>query len=126
MGGFGMGPGMGMMGGGFERPVEETVINNYYDQPGGGQEHFEHGGAEHSGIDQNVSAPFNEDGGQSDGGGAHFSDANYETSGDDQGGFDQGGDDGSGFDNGGSDDGGSGFDDGGGGGFDNGGGGDFS
>ncbi len=34
MGGFGMGGGMGM-GGGFERPVEETVINNnYYDQPG--------------------------------------------------------------------------------------------
>ena len=31
MGGFGMGPGMGMgmMGGGFKRPVEETVINNY-------------------------------------------------------------------------------------------------
>jgi hypothetical protein len=126
MGGFGMGPGMGMMGGGFERPVEETVINNnYYDQPGGGQEHFEHGG-ERGGIDQNVSAPFNEGGGQSDQGGAQFSDANYETSGDDQGGFDNGG---SGFDNSGTDDGGSGFDDGGGGdsggGFD-GGGGDFS
>ena len=120
MGGFGMGPGMGMMGGGFERPVEETVINNnYYDQPGGGQEHFEHGGGEHGGIDQNVSAPFSEGGGQSDQGGAQFSDANYETSGDDQGGFD----------NAGTDDGGSGFDDGGGGdsggGFD-GGGGDFS
>jgi hypothetical protein len=106
--------------------VEETVINNnYYDQPGGGQEHFEHGG-ERRGIDQNVSAPFNEGGGQSDQGGAQFSDANYETSGDDQGGFDNGG---SGFDNSGTDDGGSGFDDGGGGdsggGFD-GGGGDFS
>lgn len=74
MGGFGMGSGMGMMGGGFERPVEETVINNYYDQPSGGQEHFEHGGAEHSGFDQ---------------GGTHMSDANYETSGDDQGNFDQ-------------------------------------
>jgi hypothetical protein len=127
MGGFGMGPGMGMMGSGFERPMEETVINNYYDQPGGGQDHFEHGGGEHGGIEQNVSAPFNEGGGQSDQGGAQFSDANYETSGDDQGGFDNGGgDDGSGFDNGGSDDGGSGFDDGGGGGFDGGGGGDFS
>lgn len=32
MSGFGMGPGMGMMGG-FDRPVEETVVNNYYDQP---------------------------------------------------------------------------------------------
>ncbi|MGA2653780.1 MAG: DUF2076 domain-containing protein [Terracidiphilus sp.] len=120
MGGFGMGPGMGMMGGGLERPVEETVINNYYDQPGGGQEHFEHGGVEHSSVDQNVSAPFNETGGQS---GAQFSDANYETSGDDQGGFDNGsGDDSSGFDNFAANDGGSGFDDGGG----DGGGGDFS
>ena len=33
MTGMGMGPGMGL-GGGFERPVEETVINNYYDGPG--------------------------------------------------------------------------------------------
>ncbi len=33
--GFGMGPGMG-----YERPVEETVVNNYYDSPGG--EHSEH------------------------------------------------------------------------------------
>jgi hypothetical protein len=32
MGGFGMGPGMGTMGGGgFQRPAEETVVNNYYD-----------------------------------------------------------------------------------------------
>ena len=120
MGGFGMGPGMGMMGGGFERPVEETVINNnYYDQPGGGQEHFEHGG-ERGGVEQNVSAPFDQGGGQ-------FSDANYETSGDGQSPFADGGtDNGSGFDNAASDDGGSEFDDGGGGGFDNGGGGDFS
>jgi hypothetical protein len=34
--GMGMG-GYGMGGGGFERPVEETVVNNYYDQPGGGE-----------------------------------------------------------------------------------------
>jgi len=34
VGGFGMGPGFG---GGYERPVEETV-NNYYDQPAGGHE----------------------------------------------------------------------------------------
>ena len=49
--GFG-GPGIGMgemgmganrMGAGFERPVEETVINNYYDEPG----RAEHGSAEH-------------------------------------------------------------------------------
>jgi hypothetical protein len=34
-GGMGWGsPGIGGFGGGFERPVEETVINNYYDQPG--------------------------------------------------------------------------------------------
>ncbi|HTJ28932.1 MAG TPA: DUF2076 family protein [Acidobacteriaceae bacterium] len=38
--GFGMGPGMGMGGFGYERPVEETVINNnYYDSQGGGYEH---------------------------------------------------------------------------------------
>ena len=127
MGGFGMGPGMGMMGGGgFERPMEETVVNNYYDQPGGGQEHFEHGGAEHGGfdrggIDQGVS-PFHE---SADQGGAQFSDANYETSSDGQSPFDAGNDS-SGFDNSASNDGGSGFDDGGGGGFDSGGGGDFS
>jgi hypothetical protein len=130
MGGFGMGPGMGMgmMGGGFERPVEETVINNYYDQPGGGQEHFEHGGAEHGGFDQgNGGSPFHESAGQSDQGGARLSDASYDTSGNDQGSFDQGGmDDSSGFDNSGMDDGG-GFDDGGGGfGGDGGGGGDLS
>ena len=106
MGGFGMGPGMGMgmMGGGFERPVEETVINNYYDQPSGGQEHFEHGGAEHAGFDQGGDDhPYHESLSQSDQG-AQFSDASYDTSGDDQGSFD----------NSGGDDGGSGFDDGGG------------
>jgi hypothetical protein len=115
MGGFGMGPGMGMgmMGGGFERPVEETVINNYYDQPGGGQEHFEHSGAEHGGFDQNNGGnPFHE---SADQGGAHLSDASYDTSGDDQGNFDQGATDdgGSGFDDSSMDNGG-GFDDGGG------------
>lgn len=35
MAGFGMGPGMGM-GGAFNRPVDETVVNNYYDAPGVG------------------------------------------------------------------------------------------
>ena len=38
MAGYGMGG--GGFGGGFERPVEETVVNNYYDQQGpGGAEH---------------------------------------------------------------------------------------
>jgi len=121
MGGIGMGPGMGMMGGGgFERPVEETVVNNYYDQPGGQEHRFEQGG-------------FNQGGGQeqhfhetADQGSGQLSDANYVQSGDDQGGFDNGSyDDNSGGDNLTQDDG-SGFDDGGGtGGFD-GGGGDFS
>ena len=48
-GGYGFGgPGIGM-GGGFGRPVEETVINNYYDEPGRGAEHggYEHGGEHH-------------------------------------------------------------------------------
>jgi hypothetical protein len=110
MGGFGhpgfgwggMGSGIGMMGGGFERPVEETVVNNYYDQPGG-QDHggFEQGGERH----------FHE---SADPGGAQLSVANYETSGDDQGNFDNSGfDTGSQDDNVGFDDGGS-FDSGGG------------
>ncbi len=93
MGGFGMGPGMGMMGGGFERPVEETVVNNYYDQPGGQEQRL------HESADQ---------------GGAQLSDANYVQSGDDRGSFDNAGfDDNSGGDNLAQDDG-SGFDDGGG------------
>ena len=45
-GGVGSGLGGGMMGSGFERPAEETVINNYYDQPG------EHGSVEHGGVEQ--------------------------------------------------------------------------
>ena len=112
MGGMGMGSGMGM-GGGFERPVEETVVNNYYDEPGrGGERQFEPGGGERR---------FHETGDQ---GGAQFSDASYNTSGessrDDQMAYDNsdsinsGSDDGSGFDGGTMDDGGSGFDDGGG------------
>jgi hypothetical protein len=43
MAGMGMSPGFGM-GGAIERPVEETVINNYYDQPGtqgGGERRFD-------------------------------------------------------------------------------------
>ena len=122
-GGFGMGPGMGgmgMMGAGFERPVEETVVNNYYDQPGGGHEAAQHD-AFASGSDEH---PFHESAGQFDQGSAHLSDTSYDP-GANQDGFDNSssGDQGQ-FDNrGGSDDGGSGFD--GGGGFDSGGGGDL-
>lgn len=91
--GFGMGPGAG-----FERPVEETVVNNYYDSPGGehhteqgnyGQD-FDRGGEEHvqnagwddsgSGFDDNSgsSSDFNEnsdfDSGGDSGGGDFGSD----------------------------------------------------
>ena len=114
MGGFGMGP--GMMGGGFERPVEETVINNnYYDQPGGGEHHFEPGGQGFQGEEHH----FHE---SADQGGAQFSDASYDAAAnDDQGSYDDGSQDDSVAqdDGGGFDDGGGGLDDGGG--FDGGG-----
>jgi hypothetical protein len=137
---MGMGPGMGF-GGGFERPVEETVVNNYYDQPGqmgGGEHHVEHdfgaGGGQNLGSQQ----PY--DGGErhfenTDGSGAVYSDADYTTTGTDAsgadqnaGGFDQGTIDNgmaadSSLDNAQIDDSGSGFDDSSGGGFDDGGGG---
>jgi hypothetical protein len=84
--GFGMGPGMG-----FERPVEETVVNNYYDSPG--QERSEHG-------------DYGRDFERGGGGDTQFQDASWnDNSGS---GFDGGGDSGSGFDDSGSfDDGGS-------------------
>ncbi len=114
-GGVGGGFGGGMMGSGFERPVEETVINNYYDQPG------EHGALEHTSV-ENASGdhPWHDGGTQVVGqdsefterGGAQFENASYNTSADDEGSYDSGNvDDGSGFDDGG----GSGFDDSGGG-----------
>jgi uncharacterized protein len=83
--GYGMGPGMG-----FERPVEENVVNNYYDSPGG--ERSEHGQGDFG-----------------RGGDAQFQDASWN---DDSGsGFDSGGDSGSDFgDSGSFDDGGSGGD----------------
>jgi hypothetical protein len=116
--GFGMEPGMGMMGGGggFGRP-EETVINNYYDQPGGQEHHSEEGSFNQGDQDQH----FHE---TSDRDGAQFSDASYNTSGNDQGNLDDnvGFDDANVDDNIAQDDS-SGFDDGGG--FDSGGG-DFS
>jgi hypothetical protein len=120
MGGFGMEP--GMMGGGFERPVEETVVNNYYDQPGGQEHHMEQSGFDHGGQEQH----FHE---TADQGGAQFSDASYKSDGDGQGNYDNNNLDDTVLDgNLTQDDGGGGFDDGGG--FDNGGGdsggGDFS
>lgn len=110
MSGFGMGPGMGMMGG-FERPVEETVVNNYYDQPGSG---------EHAGLESADRIDHQ--------GGAQFSDANYNAGTEDRGQFGSGDDssldnDSVAYDNSVADvtvDDGSGFDDGGG--FDSGGG----
>jgi len=57
--GFGGYPGEGFGGGGFgggfggggfgERPIEENVVNNYYDSPGGEHEAREHGGYDSAG-----------------------------------------------------------------------------
>jgi len=111
MAGMGMGPGIGM-GGGFERPVEETVINNYYDEPGTrGFEHDRPEGEHHghdaaqfadSGDDSGTRDDLMDDDGSSDDGGSGLDD----TSAFDDGGGDDGGwgfDDGGGFDNGGGD-----------------------
>lgn len=66
--GFGMGPGMGL-GMGYERPIEETVVNNYYDSPGA--EHGEHhlhessydgGGWNDSGNDNSGASDFGDSG----------------------------------------------------------------
>jgi uncharacterized protein len=117
LGSFGMGPGMGMMGAGLERPVEENVVNNYYDQPAPGHEGLNQGGLTPGGEEQHFA----------DQSGAQFSDASYDSTPADAGTNDQGnfdnsgfGDD-SGYDNSGQDDN-SAFDSGGG--FDDGGGGD--
>ena len=68
-GGYGLGgPGMGM-GGGFDRPVEETVVNNYYDDPGAR-------GEEHRGFEQSGEHHFRD---TADQGGAQLSDASYNT-----------------------------------------------
>ena len=122
-GGFG-GPGYGMGGFGMgERPVEEVINNNYYDEPGRGGEHGEHHLQDGStgydprdndpndnlrGFDQNAGAGNDQDANA-------FADASNL---DDPAAYDdQNVDDGSGMDDSGS------FDDGGGGGFDDGGGG---
>jgi hypothetical protein len=84
-GGYGFG-GSGYGMGGLGRP-EETIINNYYDEPGHGAEHVEHG--EHhlqDSSDQFANA-----------GGAQLSDAGFDQ-GDNLRGFDQGGASASGFD----------------------------
>ncbi|HTB95504.1 MAG TPA: DUF2076 domain-containing protein [Terracidiphilus sp.] len=109
--GYGMG---GMMGAGFERPVEETVVNNYYDDPQGR-------GAEHGGMEHEGERHFHE---TADQGGAQYSDASYNT-GDDRNELDAANaDDSANYDNSTQDDGGSGFDDSGS--FDDGGGGSDS
>jgi hypothetical protein len=69
--GFGMGPGIG---GGFGRPVEETVINNYNDDPNAQ-------GGEHRGFEQGSERHFHESADQS---GAQLTDASYNTQDDDR------------------------------------------
>jgi uncharacterized protein len=136
--GFG-GPGMagydmggGGFGGGFERPIEETVVNNYYDQqgPGGGEHHAgdaslndqldrDFGGEQHGHetaqfADAGDSSGANQDGGQFDQGSYDNGlDSVADNSADDV----QIDDSGSGFDDGGGFDGGGGSDNSGGDGF---------
>jgi hypothetical protein len=75
---IGMGP--GMMGGGFERPIDETVVNNYYGDSGGERDHHESTGQ--SGFDGGgQERHFHE---SADQGGAQLTDASYNTSGNDQ------------------------------------------
>lgn len=112
MAGLGLSPAMGMMGG-FERPVEETVVNNYYDQPGstaagdrietrGNDTQLHDAGYDSSGNDFSASSQGNDD--------PNLVDTSYDPSADniqfddsgqqeDTGSFDDGG----GFDDGGSD-----------------------
>jgi uncharacterized protein len=78
MGSFGMGPGMGA---GFERPVDETVINNYYDQPAGSQEFGRHeAGEERRLSDEPARNEFHDASNQ---GQAQFNDATYNSQGND-------------------------------------------
>jgi hypothetical protein len=102
-GGYGpglMGGGMGL--GGSDRPVEETVINNYNDEPST------------RGFEQDRPESERHFSETADQGSAQFNDASYNTSGDDQvADDDMGGNDTSAFD-GSSDDSSMGFDDGGG------------
>ena len=124
--GYGLGgPGYGMGGGFGERPVEETVINNYYDEPGRGAEHGEHHADQagqqfnDTGYDPRNNDPKDNLRGFDDqnaaSGNQDLSAADNVSDFADQSGFDdQNADDGgSGFDDSSSDDGGGGFDDGG-------------
>jgi len=79
-GGFGMGPAMGggLMGGGFDRPIGETIINNYYDDPNA--QAGEHRGLDHGGFDQAGERHFHE---SADRSGAQLTDAGYNAQGDD-------------------------------------------
>jgi hypothetical protein len=91
MGGGGM-PGVGM-GMGYERPIEENVVNNYYDSPGGER----HEGGEHqfgndSGSGQLADDSWSEPGNDDGGGGSGFDDSSSFDDGgggsnDDSGGF---------------------------------------
>jgi hypothetical protein len=78
MGGYGMGGGWGMpgMGMGYERPIEENVVNNYYDSPGGGESregehHFQESASDGNSNIQDAS--WNDDSGSS---------SDYDSSGD--------------------------------------------
>jgi uncharacterized protein len=78
VGGFGMGPGMEMgpgFGTGFDRPVEETVVNNYYDQPAGSQELSRNEGSDQ--LRFNDAPDQNEHHEAGDQGQSQFSDASY-------------------------------------------------
>jgi uncharacterized protein len=104
----GPGYGSGGFGGGFGRPAEETVINNYYDEPGRGAEHVGH---EHGGDHQieDSGSQFSDQGdnlrGFDQDNSAGASDLNDAVSGDqtafdDSASLDSGFDDGGGFDGG--------------------------
>lgn len=117
MSGFGMGPGMGMMGG-FDRPVEETVVNNYYDQPNP-EQHLNTAGSDQGSHDltrqgsQFTDASFNSAGndpGNQGNDDASLVETSYDSSADnvqfdDSGQLDESGsfEDGGGFDDGGND-----------------------
>ena len=99
--GFGMGPGMGM---GYERPVEETVVNNYYDSPGAEHREHEQGGYNQGDYGQNFDRGgeqhFHESAGD---GNAQLTDASWNDDSGSGGGLDSGSgfDDSSSFDDGG-------------------------
>ena len=103
-----MGSGMGI-GGGFERPVEETVVNNYYDGNG------ERGGDNLRGFESDNPHSHEPADRADDHGGNTYDTVTGDNSADSLAGFDNdSSSDSSAFDSGGQDDGGGGFDDGGG------------